>query len=153
MKRKIGLVFLLLLLFRTAVLAESATVGEKVTLYGSPAQGEARGTLLAGTRVEVIASEGEYAEIRAGAGAASMTGFVRASSIGDAVQNETYGANVVSPYGTPAVVLRSSASDSYEAVAVLPAGTAVTVLGSHRGYLFVRTGTGQYGFLAANEIQ
>lgn len=61
--------------------------------------------------------------------------------------------HVLSPYGTQSVVLRSAPSDSYDAVAMLMVGQAVTAAGEYETFCFIMTEDGVFGWLAADEIE
>ena len=68
------------------------------------------------------------------------------------VIDATRSMEVVSPYGTQSVVLRSEASDSYDAVAMLRVGETVRVLGDSGEYYFVMTQSEAVGCLCSNEL-
>ena len=60
---------------------------------------------------------------------------------------------VVSPYGTPSVVLRDRASNSYNAVMMLQMGAAVTQIGVSGEFCYVMTDDGTVGCLLASELK
>ena len=72
-----------------------------------------------------------------------------ASGVGDA----TLSMEVVSPYGTQSVVLRSEASDSYDAVAMLTVGESVQVIGVADGFFYVQLDDECVGCLASDELR
>ena len=60
---------------------------------------------------------------------------------------------VVSPYGTQSVVLRSEASDSYDAVAMLTVGESVRVIGVSGDFYYVQLDDECVGCLAGDELK
>ena len=94
------------------------------------------GTLLLSSAVSAAASEAQTPETTAAVSEAQTAGTKRA---------------VVSPYGTPTVVLRSRPSNSYGTAGILQTGESVELLGEFGGFLCVGTSAGT-GFLSEEEV-
>lgn len=140
--------------------AETALVnGDKVNLRGEPKR-DARslGGFLSGTQVEIVSDAGDgWSEIAIGGNGSGVSGYMMNEFLatGDAmrsVNDKTYDAQVVSPYGTQSIVLRSKPSDSFDAKAVLEVGESVRVIGESGAFYYVRTDDGDVGCLADDEV-
>ena len=113
------------------------------------------GRFSSGTQVEVLSDAGGgWAEVAIGGGMNSVRGYMKteflsASSAVDAREDR----QVVSPYGTPSVVLRDRPSNSYDAVAMLPVGTVVKVIGVSGDFCYVQIEDTSVGCLAGNELK
>ena len=120
---------------------------------------KALGSFYSGTPVEIVADAGSgWAEVMLGGGLGSVSGYMMrkylaTGSAMDDVLDATYGASVVSPYGTPAVVLRDAPSDSYDAVAMLAVGDEVCVIGVSGDFVYVQLEDGTVGCLANDEMK
>ncbi len=153
-------VFLLCLLLPAlalgAVIDNGSDPGSRLNLRGAPSrQGDTLGKFVSGTPVEILADAGEgWAKVRIGSGPHAITGYMMREYLKDSCEIDArQGRRVVSPYGTPAVVLRDRPSDSFDAVAMLPVGTGVTVIGGSGSFAFVMTGDGAVGCLENGELK
>lgn len=117
------------------------------------------GKFYTGTQVQIVSDAGEgWAQVSIGGGRGSVEGYMMTQYLktgGDAanVEDCTRECEVVSPYGTQSVVLRSRPSDSYDAVAMLPVGASVRAIGTSGDYYFVQIGDDSVGCLAADEVK
>lgn len=153
-----AIVFAALTMTAACACAQSAVVESGgVNLRTAPSkQAKPLGLLYGGTQVDVVADAGDgWAEVFIGGSEGSVSGYVMseylsldAGSAGD----ETKKCSVVSPYGTQAVVLRDRPSDSYDAVAMLPVGSSVRVIGESGDYYYVQTNDACVGCLSSDEI-
>ena len=122
-------------------------------------QSRSLGKFYTGTQVEIVADAGDgWAQVTLGGNVNSVSGYMsmqylstgsEASGVGDA----TLSMEVVSPYGTQSVVLRSEASDSYDAVAMLTVGESVRVIGVADGFYYVQLDEECVGCLASDELK
>ncbi len=127
-----------------------------LALHAAPDAGAAAlGKFLCGTPVEIVADAGGgWSQIAIGTGSGVISGYAMTQYLGtSAGEDATYSAVVASPYGTPSVVLRDRASNSYGAVAMLTVGDRVQVIGEMGEFRFVRTGSGCVGCLLASELR
>ena len=155
---------LALMLFGGAALAQTAVVdngsdpGSRLNMRSAPSrEASSVGRFSSGTRVQVLADAGEgWAEVTIGSGSASVHGYMMAAYLRDdasGVLDAREERSVVSPYGTPSVVLRDRPSDSYGAVAMLPVGERVTVIGVSGDFCYVQRSDGAVGCLAGDELR
>lgn len=116
------------------------------------------GSFYSGTQVEIVGDAGEgWSEVSIGEGLGSICGYMKSDYLAtgsavDSVVDATYDMQVVSPYGTRSVVLRSRPSDSFDAVAMLEVGEAVRVIGVSGDFYYVRSGDDAIGCLAGDEL-
>ena len=155
---------LALMFFGGAALAQTAVVdngsdpGSRLNMRSAPSrEASSVGRFSSGTRVQVLADAGEgWAEVTIGSGSASVHGYMMAAYLRDdasGVLDAREERSVVSPYGTPSVVLRDRPSDSYGAVAMLPVGERVTVIGVSGDFCYVQRSDGAVGCLAGDELR
>ena len=120
-------------------------------------QSRSRGSFYTGTQVEVVADAGSgWAQVTLGGSVNSVSGYMSSQYLaGEAagVIDATRSMEVVSPYGTQSVVLRSEASDSYDAVAMLAVGASVQVIGVSDGFYYVPLDGECVGCLASDELK
>lgn len=154
--------FAALLLPAADALAQAAVVSSDGKLNmrtGPDKDSRSIGGFYSGTQVEIVSDAGGgWSEVRIGDVANGIDGYMmsRYLATGDAadsVKDETYDAQVVSPYGTQSVVLRDAPSDSYGAVAMLAVGETVRVIGDSGGFYFVRMSDDSVGCLESGEIK
>lgn len=115
------------------------------------------GKFVSGTQVEIVAEAGGgWVQVEIGGGVNRVSGYMKAeylrpdaSGVLDARREMT----VVSPYGTPAVVLRDRPGNSYDAVAMLAVGEKVKVIGASGEFSYVQTADQTVGCLAGNELK
>ena len=148
MKRIAAIWTLLAVLTAGHALAQTAWVsGGSLNVRAAPEQGAAvLGSLIAGAQVEVSPVDEAWGRVRLG----EMTGYVMRAWLSEAQTAGTKRA-VVSPYGTPTVVLRSRPSNSYGTAGILQTGESVELLGEFGGFLCVGTSAGT-GFLSEEEV-
>lgn len=166
MKRIAALALCALLTMTAAgALAQTALVNNgkdptaTLNLRGEPSRDSASlGGFYSGTQVEIVSDAGcGWSEVSIGGGQGSVSGYMASDYLatGDAmrgVTDATYDAQVVSPYGTQSVVLRSAPSGSYDAVAMLAVGEGVRVIGVSGKYYYVRLDDDSVGCLAGDEV-
>lgn len=153
------------LLLPACALAQSAVVNNgsdpesRLHLRAKPAKDAASlGKFYSGTPVEIVRDAGGgFAEVVIGSGELTLTGYMMTSFLSDAdaadVVDATCDMQVVSPYGTPSVVLRSAPSDSYDALAMLAVGDTVRRIGVAGDFYYVLLLSGDVGCLAADELK
>ena len=120
-------------------------------------QSRSLGSFYTGTQVEVVADAGSgWTQVTLGGSVNSVSGYMSSQYLaGEAagVIDATRSMEVVSPYGTQSVVLRSEASDSYDAVAMLAVGASVQVIGVADGFYYVQLDGEYVGCLASDELK
>ena len=120
-------------------------------------QSRSLGSFYTGTQVEVVADAGSgWAQVTLGGSVNSVSGYMSSQYLaGEAagVIDATRSMEVVSPYGTQSVVLRSEASDSYDAVAMLAVGASVQVIGVADGFYYVQLDGECVVCLASDELK
>lgn len=141
-------------LAQTAVVDNGSDPGKSLNLRSAPGRdADSLGRFVSGTRVQVLSDAGDgWAEVSIG----GVHGYMMedylsgdAASVLDAREEK----QVVSPYGTPSVVLRDRPSNSYDAVAMLAVGEKVTVIGVSGDFCYVQLSDASVGCLAADELQ
>ena len=147
-----------------AALAQSAVVDNgsdpqsRLNLREQPDKGSASlGRFYSGTPVEIVADAGGgWSQVAIGTAESPVGGYMMTAYLADSgasgVTDATLERSVVSPYGTPSVVLRDQPSNSYDAVAMLRVGETVRVLGDSGEYYFVMTQSEAVGCLCSNEL-
>ena len=157
--------FAALTLSCTLALAQSALVDNgsdtlsRLNMRSEPSRESASlGGFYSGTAVEIVSDAGGgWSQVTIGGGQSSISGYMASdylatgSAMGG-VLDATYDREVVSPYGTQSVVLRSRPSDSYEAVAMLTVGEAVRVIGVSGNFYYVRMSDDSVGCLSSDEL-
>jgi len=151
-----------MLLCAPCALAQSAVVdngsdpGSRLNMRSAPGKDAGSlGKFVSGTRVEILSEAGDgWAKVSIGGGKNSVTGYMmqdylRSSSAVDA----TKARRVVSPYGTPSVVLRNRPSNSYDAVCMLAVGDTVTQIGVSGDFCYVMAADGTVGCLLSSELK
>lgn len=146
----------------TSALAQPAVVdngsdpGSRLNMRTAPGtDAPSIGTFMSGTPVEVVADAGNgWSEVVIGGGMNVVRGYMKTEFLAAAVRVDARKSRqVVSPYGTPAVVLRDRPGNSYDAVAMLPVGTQVTVIGVSGDFCYVQIEDLSVGCLAGNELK
>lgn len=115
------------------------------------------GKFYSGTRVEIVRDAGGgWSQVTIGGEQNSVSGYMMSSYLsedGVGVVDGTLEKDVVSPYGTQSVVLRSRPSDSYDAVTMLAVGESVTVIGVSGDYYYVQLEDSSVGCLSSDELK
>lgn len=151
-----------LLLWCSCACAQSAVVdngsdpGSRLNMRSAPSRDAASiGKFSSGTKVEIIADAGDgWAEVEIGSGRSSIHGYMMKDYLkGGAAVDATQKRKVVSPYGTPSVVLRDRASNSYDAVMMLQVGDTVTQIGVSGDFCYVLTSDMSAGCLLSSELK
>ena len=151
-----------LVLLAPCALAETGVVDVTSTLNmrSEPCRGSlSLGSFYGGTKVEIVGDAGEgWSQVSIGEGLGSISGYMKSEylvtgSAMSGVLDATYDMQVVSPYGTQSVVLRSRPSDSFDAVAMLEVGDAVRVIGVSGDFYYVRSDEDAIGCLAGDELK
>lgn len=166
LKRGLALCLLAAMMLPACALAQSAVVSNgsdpssRLNLRREPDTGsKSLGKFYSGTQVEIVADAGGgFSQVTLGGSTNSVSGYMAsdylatgdaASGVGDA----TFDMQVTSPYGTQSVVLRSKASDSYDAVAMLTVGESVRVIGVSGDFYYVQLDDECVGCLANDELE
>jgi len=139
-----------------AVVDNGSDPGSRLNMRSAPSRDAASiGKFLSGTEVEIIADAGNgWAEVEIGSGRSSIRGYMMRDYLkGSAAVDATRKRKVVSPYGTPAVVLRDRASNSYDAVMMLQVGDTVTQIGVSGDFCYVVTSDMSAGCLLSSELK
>lgn len=160
--RRTLMAVVVMMLSAACALAQSAVVdngsdpGSRLNMRSAPGKdAPSVGKFLSGTQVEIIADAGGgWAQVEIGGGRNSIGGYMmkeylHAQAGVDARQTR----RVISPYGTPSVVLRDRASNSYSAVMMLQVGAAVTQIGAAGEFCYVITDDGTVGCLLTSELK
>ena len=151
---------LLMMLCAACALAQTAYVDNgsdpqsRLNMRSAPDKNAASlGKFYSGTQVQIVADAGGgWSQVTLG----SVSGYMMTqylSGEADAVLDARPGRKVVSPYGTPAVVLRDRPSDSYTAVTMLPVGESVHLLGVLGEFCYVQTQSGAVGCMESSELK
>ena len=113
------------------------------------------GSFVNGTPVTIVADAGNgWSEVAVGGGMNTVRGYMKTEFLSAAARVDAREIRqVASPYGTPAVVLRDRPGNSYDAVAMLPVGTKVTVIGVSGDFCYVQIEDLSVGCLAENELK
>jgi len=139
---------------QTAYVNNGADPASRLNMRTAPEKTAASlGKFYTGAQVEILSSEGEWSRVRIGSGEGAVTGYMMTAYLSGHVQSVCPQKLVASPYGTPAVVLRDSPSDSYDAVGMLQVGQTVSVLGVCGEFCYVCCEDGTVGCLAADELR
>lgn len=164
MKSGLALMMTALLCAPVGAMAQSAVVNNgsdpdsRLNLrQEASTQSRSLGSFYTGTQVEVVADAGSgWTQVTLGGSVNSVSGYMSSQYLaGEAagVIDATRSMEVVSPYGTQSVVLRSEASDSYDAVAMLAVGASVQVIGVADGFYYVQLDGKCVGCLASDELK
>ena len=135
------------------------TNGTGVNMRSGPGTGYAIvATYPNGTEMYVVTADmgSGWTQVTLGGSVNSVSGYMSSQYLaGEAagVIDATRSMEVVSPYGTQSVVLRSEASDSYDAVAMLAVGASVQVIGVADGFYYVQLDGECVGCLASDELK
>ena len=162
MKSGLALMMTALLCAPVGAMAQSAVVNNgsdpdsRLNLrQEASTQSRSLGSFYTGTQVEVVEDTGDgWAQVTLGGSVNSVSGYMSSQYLSqEAALDATREMEVVSPYGTQSVVLRSEASDSYEAVAMLTVGESVRVIGVADGFYYVQLDEECVGCLASDELK
>ena len=162
MRRGLALLTAALLCVPAGVWAQSAVVDNgrdpesRLNLRREAStQSRSLGKFYTGTEVEIVADAGDgWAQVTIGGSVSSVSGYMAREYLAKETKlDATRDMEVVSPYGTQSVVLRSEASDSYDAVAMLAVGESVRVIGVADGFYYVQLDEECVGCLASDELK
>lgn len=153
----LGMALLLMCLF-SAALAKTACVsvpnGQVNVRREGKSGAEIVCKLVSGARVDVQEGADGWAKITLGKGRGSITGYMMTEYLAAApAKDDVREKTVASPYDTQSVVLRSAASDSYDAVSMAQVGQTVLLLGSMDGFGLVQLADGSVGWLSNAEMK
>lgn len=143
-------------LAQPAVVNNGSDPASKLNMRSAPGtDAPSLGRFSSGTQVEIIADAGNgWSQVQIGGGMNSVRGYMKSEYLsGSAPVDAREIRQVVSPYGTPAVVLRDRPGNSYDAVAMLPVGTQVTVIGVSGDFCYVQIEDTSVGCLAGDELK
>ena len=162
-RRGLCLVLLSTCMLPSFALAQSAVVDNgsdpdsRLNMRKEPSADSASlGKFYSGTEVEILSDAGGgWSQVSIGGGQNSLDGYMMSdylSTDGEGVIDATFDMEVVSPYGTQSVVLRSKPSDSFDAVAMLEVGEAVRVIGVSGNFYYVQMDDDSVGCLDSSEL-
>ncbi|HIS95521.1 MAG TPA: SH3 domain-containing protein [Candidatus Ventricola gallistercoris] len=162
-RRGLCLVLLSTCMLPSFALAQSAVVDNgsdpdsRLNMRKEPSADSASlGKFYSGTEVEILSDAGDgWSQVSIGGGQNSLDGYMMSdylSTDGEGVIDATFDMEVVSPYGTQSVVLRSKPSDSFDAVAMLEVGEAVRVIGVSGNFYYVQMDDDSVGCLDSSEL-
>lgn len=155
-------VMLLLMLLSAAACAQGAVVNNgsdpssRLNMRTAPDKSSAAvGKFVSGTPVEILGDAGGgWSQVRIGSGRHGVSGYMMTEYLSDSsAVDARERRKVVSPYGTPSVVLRDRPSNSYGAVMMLPVGETVTVIGVSGDFCYVLAADGSAGCLLSGELK
>ncbi len=163
-RRGLCLVLLSTCILPSFALAQSAVVDNgsdpdsRLNMRKEPSADSASlGKFYSGTEVEILSdAEDGWSQVSIGGGQNSLDGYMMSdylSTDGEGVIDATFDMEVVSPYGTQSVVLRSKPSDSFDAVAMLEVGEAVRVIGVSGNFYYVQMDDDSVGCLDSSELR
>jgi len=141
---------------QTAVVNNGSDPQSRLNMRTAPGtDASSLGRFSSGTQVEIIADAGSgWSQVQIGGGRNSVRGYMKTEFLaGSASVDAREVRTVVSPYGTPSVVLRDRPGNSYDAVAMLPVGTQVTVIGISGDFYYVQIQDASVGCLASGELK
>lgn len=162
-RRGLCLVLLSTCMLPSFALAQSAVVDNgsdpdsRLNMRKEPnADSASLGKFYSGTEVEILSDAGDgWSQVSIGGGQNILDGYMMSdylSTDGEGVIDATFDMEVVSPYGTQSVVLRSKPSDSFDAVAMLEVGEAVRVIGVSGNFYYVQMDDDSVGCLDSSEL-
>ncbi len=139
-----------------AVVNNGSDLESRLNMRAEPSkEADSVGKFYTGTQVEILSDAGEgWAEVQIGKAPYCLNGYMMSEYLSDSVSVDgTRDMEVVSPYGTPSIVVRSKPSNSYEAVAMVEVGSQVHVIGTAGDYYYVRLSDDAVGCLSAEEVE
>jgi len=139
-----------------AVIDNGSDPASRLNMRSAPDKGAgALGKFVSGTRVEILEDAGNgWSKVRIGGGCHSVSGYMMTEFLGgSSAVDARESRQVISPYGTQSVVLRSRPSNSYDAVMMLAVGESVTVIGVSGDFCYVQTADGTVGCLLSGELK
>ena len=146
-------------LAQTALVDNGSDPSSRLNMREEPSrESRSMGGFYSGTEVEIVSDAGDgWSEVTIGGGQSSVSGYMASDYLTtgsgmSGVLDATYDKEVVSPYGTQSVVLRSKPSNSYDAVAMLTVGEAVRVIGVSGDFYYVRMSDDSVGCLSSDEL-
>ena len=151
-----------LLMMTSCALAQSAVVdngsdpGSRLNMRSAPSKDAgSMGKFSSGTQVEIIADAGNgWAQVALGRGKNSISGYMMKEYLSEGSDVDARRQRqVVSPYGTPSVVLRDRPSNSYDAVMMLQVGETVLQIGVSGEFCYVQTADQSVGCLHESELK
>ena len=145
-------------LAQSAVVDNGSDPDSRLNMRKEPSADSASlGKFYSGTEVEILSDAGDgWSQVSIGGGQNSLDGYMMSdylSTNGEGVVDATFDMEVVSPYGTQSVVLRSKPSDSFDAVAMLEVGEAVRVIGVSGNFYYVQMDDDSVGCLDSSELR
>lgn len=145
-------------LAQTAYVNNGSDPESRLNMRSAPSRDAASmGKFYSGTQVEIVSDAGDgWSQVIIGSGVSSVGGYMMTQYLSGDMQDVLDARpqrKVVSPYGTPSVVLRDRPSDSYGAVAMLPVGETVWVVGTSGDFCYVQTQAAAVGCLAGDELK
>jgi len=141
---------------QSAVIDNGSDPSSRLNMRTAPDKSAgAVGKFVSGTRVEIVADAGGgWSQVVIGGGRHALSGYMMTEYLkGGSVVDAKESRKVVSPYGTPSVVLRDRPSNSYGAVMMLPVGEQVTVIGFSGDFCYVLASDGSVGCLLSSELK
>lgn len=144
-------------LAQTAYVDNGSDPESRLNMRAAPGRDAASmGKFYSGTQVEIVSDAGGgWSQVVIGSGLSSVSGYMMTQYLSgdmEGVLDARPLKKVVSPYGTPSVVLRDGPSDSYDVVTMLPVGETVRVIGVSGDFCYVQT-QAAVGCLANDELK
>lgn len=145
-------------LAQSAVVNNGSDAAARLNMREQPSRdADSMGQLYTGTPVDIVSDAGNgWSQVTIGSGNNKLSGYMMtaylstdASSVTDATPNM----EVVSPYGTQSIMVRSQPSNSYDAIAALAVGDSVRVIGTTGSYYYVMLGDQSVGCLSTSEVK
>lgn len=138
---------------QTAYVDNGQDPGSQLNMRALPAaDADSLGRFVSGTQVQVLSQEGDWTKVRIGGVEGYMKSEYLSESSGALIDARELRV-VVSPYDTPAVVLRDRPSNSYDAVAMLQVGETVYLIGTSGDFCYVQTMASAVGCLKSDELK
>lgn len=163
-KAGICLLMLMFMLIGGRAFAQSAVVNNgsdataRLNMREQPSKdADSLGKFYTGTPVDIISDAGNgWSQVTIGSGSNSLSGYMMTAYLSldvSSVKDATLSMEVVSPYGTQSIMVRSEPSNSYDAVAALAVGDSVRVIGTTGNYYYVLLSDKSVGCLSTSEVE
>ncbi len=139
-----------------AVVDNGSDPDSRLNMRAEPSkEADSIGKFYSGTEVEILSDAGEgWAEVQIGTAPYCLNGYMMQEYLSDSVNvDATREMEVISPYGTQSIVIRSRPSNSYDAVAMIEVGSQVHVIGTAGDYYYVRLSDDAIGCLSVDEVE
>lgn len=161
-KAGICLLTLMFMLIGGRAFAQSAVVNNgsdataRLNMREQPSKdADSLGKFYTGTPVDIVSDAGNgWSQVTIGSN--SLSGYMMTAYLSldvSSVKDATLSMEVVSPYDTQSIMVRSEPSNSYDAVAALAVGDSVRVIGTTGNYYYVLLSDKSVGCLSTSEVE